>query len=151
MSAPYLCYVLRGVKGQTYVGITNNFARRLRQHNGEIKGGARYTKMHRPWSVLVQVRGFRSKREALRFEWAMKHRRRSMKGASPEQIRYLTLEYLLSAPAKESTAQMIKDLKRLDVTVYCSQKRYQRLIGARYGDQYKASPHKYTFLTRQSS
>ena len=27
----------------TYLGITNNFKRRLRQHNGEIKGGAKYT------------------------------------------------------------------------------------------------------------
>lgn len=27
----------------SYVGMTNNFFRRIRQHNGEISGGAKYT------------------------------------------------------------------------------------------------------------
>ena len=32
--------------------------RRLRQHNGEIKGGASATRLGRPWEMLVYVYGF---------------------------------------------------------------------------------------------
>jgi predicted GIY-YIG superfamily endonuclease len=40
----YCVYLLKHENlNRTYVGITNNLKRRLRQHNGEIKGGARST------------------------------------------------------------------------------------------------------------
>lgn len=35
-----------------YTGITTNVSRRLRQHNGEIVGGARYTSARRPVSLV---------------------------------------------------------------------------------------------------
>ena len=40
--APYYCYIIANEK-RTYNGYTNNLSRRLRQHNGEIKGGAKAT------------------------------------------------------------------------------------------------------------
>ena len=40
----YNLYILKHTKhNKTYCGITNNLKRRIRQHNCEIKGGARYT------------------------------------------------------------------------------------------------------------
>lgn len=72
----YVCYVLESTDGRrTYCGITNNPARRIRQHNGEISGGAKYTRGRR-WSYAFRVVGFRDKREALSFEWHLKHRTR---------------------------------------------------------------------------
>ena len=47
--------------------------RRIRQHNGEIVGGAKATSGHRPWEIVYAVTGFRTQREALQFEWALKH------------------------------------------------------------------------------
>lgn len=44
-------YVLLSVRGSTYVGSTTDVVRRLRQHNGEIKGGAKTTRRERPWSI----------------------------------------------------------------------------------------------------
>ncbi|MGM0481031.1 MAG: GIY-YIG nuclease family protein [Pseudomonadota bacterium] len=41
-------YLLKCSDNSYYCGITNDLTRRLRQHNGEIKGGARYTKMRQP-------------------------------------------------------------------------------------------------------
>ena len=36
------CYIIYN-KNKSYVGITNNLNKRIRQHNGMIKGGAKYT------------------------------------------------------------------------------------------------------------
>jgi predicted GIY-YIG superfamily endonuclease len=78
MTAPYCCYCLRSqVTRRTYVGITNNLQRRLRQHNGEIKGGAQYTTQGRPWELALFVTGFTCQKEVLSFEWAWKHAKRN--------------------------------------------------------------------------
>ena len=42
---------------------------RLRQHNGELSGGGAPA-AGRPWRILLVVRGFSSKSDALAFEWA---------------------------------------------------------------------------------
>ncbi|CAA3018052.1 Hypothetical predicted protein [Olea europaea subsp. europaea] len=46
---------------KTYVGVTYNFSRRLKQHNGELKGGAKASRAGRPWICACLVQGFRNK------------------------------------------------------------------------------------------
>eukprot|EP00241_Pyramimonas_parkeae_P018359 CAMPEP_0114303386 /NCGR_PEP_ID=MMETSP0059-20121206/15185_1 /TAXON_ID=36894 /ORGANISM="Pyramimonas parkeae, Strain CCMP726" /LENGTH=351 /DNA_ID=CAMNT_0001426333 /DNA_START=670 /DNA_END=1725 /DNA_ORIENTATION=- len=77
-SKPWMVYILCSEGGEgsaTYTGATTDVGRRLRQHNREIKGGARATAnaARRPWAVVVVVHGFASKVECLQFEWAVKH------------------------------------------------------------------------------
>ena len=56
------------------MGKTNDLRRRIRQHNGEICGGASATRrMGGPWRPLLVIAGFESNREALQCEWRMKH------------------------------------------------------------------------------
>ena len=73
----YLCYILRSVTApwRTYSGSTNNFPHRLRQHNGELVGGAVMTKTTRPWRIAALIYNFSNRSSALRFEWftKMKH------------------------------------------------------------------------------
>lgn len=71
----YVCYLLRGVgTAHTYIGITNNLPRRLRQHNGELVGGAKRTR-GRQWELAMHVAGVPSHREVLMLEWAWQKRR----------------------------------------------------------------------------
>ena len=44
----YVVYLLVNTSNnKTYVGCTNNTIRRIRQHNGELVGGAKYTKTNK--------------------------------------------------------------------------------------------------------
>ncbi|MHA7878579.1 MAG: GIY-YIG nuclease family protein [Saccharospirillum sp.] len=45
-------YMLRCADGTLYTGVTTDLERRLRQHNGAILGGARYTRGRRPVTLV---------------------------------------------------------------------------------------------------
>lgn len=69
----YVCYLLYSARTRrTYTGITCCLSRRMRQHNGLLVGGSRYTSRYRPWRLVCYVTGFRSQTEVLRFEWRCK-------------------------------------------------------------------------------
>jgi len=66
-------YIIQN-KGCTYAGVSPDPVKRLRKHNGEISGGAKYTLSKGPgWTHICLVHGFQNKIQALQFEWASKH------------------------------------------------------------------------------
>jgi predicted GIY-YIG superfamily endonuclease len=70
---PWIFYLIRN-KNKTYAGVSPYPERRLRQHNGVICGGAKYTTSAGPgWEHVCLVEGFQTKQQALQFEWAVKH------------------------------------------------------------------------------
>lgn len=77
MENKYYCYILKSnnplYKNITYNGSTNNLKRRIRQHNEEIKGGAKATRGKGPWEFYAILEGFENKIEALCCEWRIKH------------------------------------------------------------------------------
>jgi predicted GIY-YIG superfamily endonuclease len=74
METKYVCYIITSNdSSKTYVGITNNIERRIRQHNGELVGGAKYTKIGRPWKISALITGFDDHQQVLQFEWALKY------------------------------------------------------------------------------
>ena len=96
--AEYMVYVLANSdNNRTYVGCTNNAVRRLRQHNQEITGGAKATKCSRTWKYMVQAKGFKSKSDALSFEWHCK-RTKGSKGRTPLERRRYMLKVLVEQP-----------------------------------------------------
>lgn len=68
------CYLIES-QVNTYVGTTNNLKKRLRQHNGEIKGGAKATRGKGPYSYVCVIHGFETLSQALKFEYRVKHTR----------------------------------------------------------------------------
>ena len=93
-------YLLTSTKGNTYVGATVNLARRLRQHNKEIKGGAHATGIKvsqgETWTRAAHVSGFPDWQAALQFEWKWKKISQSIKHSSSLQKRLEALNILLS-------------------------------------------------------
>lgn len=71
--ASWTFYIVRNGEC-TYAGISVDVHRRLRQHNGQLSGGARYTTSRGPgWKHVCLVRGFENQNQALMFEWAVKN------------------------------------------------------------------------------
>ena len=72
-NSQWICYLIAN-NNYTYVGVTPTPEKRLRQHNGEIKGGAKYTTSKGPgWKHICIIKGFHNKIQAMQFEWAVKH------------------------------------------------------------------------------
>lgn len=105
----YYVYLLRADDGSTYVGATKNLDRRIRQHNMEIKGGAKYTRMKvldgMKWTIVCHVEGFPSWNTALQFEWRWKHMTRQIKSyITPYNRRIKALENILKLDRVTSNA-----------------------------------------------
>jgi len=61
-------------KNCTYAGVSPDPYKRLRKHNGEICGGAKYTTSKGPgWKHICIIDGFQTKIQSMQFEWAIKH------------------------------------------------------------------------------
>ncbi len=67
----YYVYMLECADTSLYTGITTDVVRRISEHNGEAKGGAKYTRVKRPVK-LVYSEEFPSRSLALKREHAIK-------------------------------------------------------------------------------
>ena len=85
-SKPSFVFLLVSNTGSTYVGATVDLDRRLRQHNGEIKGGAKITSRRDSWRRHCYVSGFPTWKAALQFEWRWKQLTRKIKKNRAELV-----------------------------------------------------------------
>ena len=67
----YLVYIIKSDK-RSYIGMTNDFFKRWKQHNKILKGGAKYTSKYENWSPICIIDGFETKSEAMQCEWKLK-------------------------------------------------------------------------------
>ena len=105
----YFVYLLESTNHTTYVGATVDLNHRLRQHNGEIKGGAvattRKVNKGETWKRVCYIEGFPSWSECLKFEWAWKFQSRKLsKKLFPLDRRKKALDVLLSLEKSTSKA-----------------------------------------------
>lgn len=63
----WFVYLVRCSDGSFYAGVTTDLERRVRQHNGQIAGGANYTRARRPvalaWFEACEDRSVAQQRE----------------------------------------------------------------------------------------
>ena len=104
----YLVYILKS-DNKSYVGMTNDFFRRIRQHNKEIKGGAKYTSKSNNWYPICIIDGFKDKKSACQCEWRLK-RGRGYLG----RIRYLS-HYL---NFEKQWTKNSPDIKSQELSIY---------------------------------
>jgi putative endonuclease len=64
-------YLLSCADGTLYCGVTTDVARRIAMHNGDIPGGAKYTRGRRPVTLAACAEGM-SRGEALSLETRIK-------------------------------------------------------------------------------
>jgi len=103
MNNNYIIYLLYNTNSNyTYVGITNNPNRRIRQHNGELVGGAKYTKLKKgegEWKyfgwIQAKEENILEKRPALSLEKKIQIHSRKTKGKTPIERRINTINKLL--------------------------------------------------------
>ena len=67
----WIIYLLECGDKSPYCGITNNLERRPKQHRGETKGGAKYTRSHQPCRLVYKEESL-SRSKALQRESVIK-------------------------------------------------------------------------------
>lgn len=90
-SKMYYVYMLLCSDDSLYTGITPNLQRRMRQHMGLLKGGARYTAL-RPPKEIAAVWTAADRSVASKGEYAIKHlpvEKKRLLTAEPERLNEL--------------------------------------------------------------
>jgi predicted GIY-YIG superfamily endonuclease len=94
--------------GATYIGCSIDPVQRLRCHNGEISGGARYTLSKGPGWVKVFIISSFDKRCSMRLEWSLKHPNVSgLRGRVGKAVDVLNMERFTSKAGLTSELDMV--------------------------------------------
>jgi putative endonuclease len=95
----YIVYLLINTSNNyTYIGVTNNQQRRIRQHNGELVGGAKYTsnfKKEGEWMYYGTINNL-NKNIALSIEKRIQKKSRKVSGKTPLERRLKAINIILS-------------------------------------------------------
>lgn len=76
----YYVYFIIDPLDRIYIGYTVNLKRRLRQHCGDLVGGAKYTKRSTEWTYLMVLTcELWTARRAMQIEWLCKYPERKKK------------------------------------------------------------------------
>ena len=97
-------YILRCEDRSLYTGITTNLVRRIRQHTGKIKGGAKYTVSHKV--IFIEAVWFTDDKQTAR---KLEYRIKKLSKASKERlISSPLLIYEMISDISENPKELIK-------------------------------------------
>ena len=122
----YSVYIIKSIDNRySYIGMTNNFLRRIRQHNREIKGGAKYTSKSVKWIPIMIIDGFVNKKEAMQCEWKLK---RKGKGII-NRLKYIN--YLLNNSSKWTKNSPLIKSQQLHIYIMNNYEKYIHYTNSR--------------------
>lgn len=103
----YFCYIIFNEHDRTYNGYTVNLERRLKQHNGLLKGGAKATANRGTWNFLCVLTSpcWDSVSTAMQHEWSIKY---------PTRKRPRPKEYNGSLGRLRSLQKVFEHMQRID-------------------------------------
>jgi predicted GIY-YIG superfamily endonuclease len=81
--------LLNTSNNKTYVGITNNIDKRIKQHNGILKGGAKFTRAFKgdgEWILLTSINNL-NKIRASKMEYQIKNSKTIIKNGNSVERR----------------------------------------------------------------
>lgn len=119
----FFVYCLIASNGNSYIGATVDLNRRLRQHNGEIVGGAVATKIQvkkgEVWERACYIKGMPDWRTALQVEWRWKQLSRKLpKNKLPLERRLIALSQLLLLERPTTKSVLYTEWKQLPEIVF---------------------------------
>jgi predicted GIY-YIG superfamily endonuclease len=119
----YYNYILYNKEdlNKTYVGMTNNIKRRIRQHNGLLVGGAKYTSKYSPtnWNYLLILEGCPDNINSFQCEWRFKYPNNNRKkSGKKDPVNKLNSIINLLLTADKWTNSSIHNINDLTLTIY---------------------------------
>ena len=114
----FLVYLIKN-ENKSYIGYTNDFLKRWKQHNCILKGGAKYTTRNKGtncWEPICIIDGFICKKEAMRCEWKLKRARGYL-----NRVKYI--DYIFNN--EEKFTKNGSEIKSLNLKIY-SKKNYYK-------------------------
>lgn len=126
METKYWCYIINS-DNHTYCGYTKNPIRRIRQHNGEIVGGAKATR-GKQWNFMMLMTGFETSNNALSCEWRLKHpdgHKRKSKKYNGINGRILTINKILCYDKWTMQCDILNN--KCEYTIYILDELYDKL------------------------
>lgn len=103
----HYCYLLQslGNPRKWYVGYSDDPITRLKQHNGQLVGGAKETNKDRPWKLVCCLSGMPNHQQGLIWEWAWQNRKLARKPKGNKTPKYIyRLTQLISLDQVTSNA-----------------------------------------------
>jgi structure-specific endonuclease subunit SLX1 len=112
-------YIIKNKSGRTYIGYTVDPEHRLRQHNGCIAGGAKYTSKNDcgSWEFIAIISGFPDNHNALQCEWRLKHPDKKRKNKSFRGIQGRLKGVIFCLKDDYWTSQSIISVKDINLTI----------------------------------
>jgi putative endonuclease len=119
MKDTWVVYLIKStISNRTYIGCSNNYERRLKQHNGLLSGGAKYTHTNRPWEIVLIISGLNNKQLALCLEWRLK-RDTKMKTVSGLEKRILNVFNVLNLDRFTKKCMPTDNIEKIDI-LFCN-------------------------------
>ena len=114
----FLVYLIKN-ENKSYIGYTNDFLKRWKQHNCILKGGAKYTTRNKGtncWEPICIIDGFEDKCEAMRCEWKLKRKKGYL-----NRVKYI--DYIFNN--EEKFTKNGSEIKSLNLKIYTKKNYYK--------------------------